>query len=199
MDHQPPSRLTLLRFFLIVPALYLLTRTAHTQVDLVGVLMMLMSSALYALHLPINQRVLYDMPAPTVTLYTLLAMSAVVVPAFMLSKASIFPAATIAWAPLLGITLMTFLSRITLFLGVKHLGGLQTAILGLGELLITLVASNLWLGERLSWQQWIGAALLALSLALIASEKAAPRSKGGGWLSWLRPPGLPKDIAWPPG
>jgi drug/metabolite transporter (DMT)-like permease len=199
MDHQPPSRLTLLRFFLIVPALYLLTRTAHSQVDLWGVMMMLVSSALYALHLPINQRVLYDMPAPTVTLYTLLAMSAVVVPAFMLSKVSIFPAASIAWVPLLGITLMTFLSRITLFLGVKHLGGLQTAILGLGELLITLIASNLWLEERLSWQQWIGAALLALSLALIASEKAAPRSKGGGWLSWLRPPGLPKDIAWPPG
>ena len=200
MDHQPPSRLTLLRFFLIIPALYLLTRTEHTQIDLWGVVMMLVSSALYALHLPINQRVLYDMPAPTVTLYTLLAMSAVVVPAFFISKTSLIPGATIAWKPLLGITLVTFLSRLTLFLGVKHLGGLQTAILGLGELLITLVASNIWLGERLSWLQWIGAALLAISLALIAREKAAPRTKGGGgWLSWLRPPGLPKDVAWPPG
>jgi len=200
MDHQPPSRLTLLRFFLIVPALYLLTRSEHSQVDLLGIVMMLVSSALYALHLPINQRVLYDMPAPTVTLYTLLAMSAVVVPAFLLSRTSLFPAVAVAWKPLLGITIMTFLSRLTLFLGVKHLGGLQTAILGLGELLITLVGSNLWLGERLSWQQWIGAALLAISLALIASEKPAQRTKGsGGWLSWLRPPGLPKDIAWPPG
>jgi drug/metabolite transporter (DMT)-like permease len=200
MDHQPPSRLTLLRFFLIIPALYLLTRTEHTQIDLWGVVMMLVSSALYALHLPINQRVLYDMPAPTVTLYTLLAMSAVVVPAFFISKTSLMPGVAIAWKPLLGITLVTFLSRLTLFLGVKHLGGLQTAILGLGELLITLVASNIWLGERLSWLQWIGAALLAISLALIAREKAAPRKKGGGgWLSWLRPPGLPKDVAWPPG
>lgn len=200
MDRQPPSRLTLLRFFLIVPALYLITRTEHAQVDLWGVVMMLVSSALYALHLPINQRVLYDMPAPTVTLYTLLAMSAVVVPAFILSRASLYPAVTIAWKPLLGITLVTFLSRLTLFLGVKHLGGLQTAILGLGELIVTLVASLLWLGERLSWQQWIGAGLLAISLALIAREQAVPRQKGGGgWLSWLRPPGLPKDVAWPPG
>lgn len=199
MDRQPPSRLTLLRFFLIVPALYLLTRTDHTQVDLWGVLMMLVSSALYALHLPINQRVLYDMPAPTVTLYTLLAMSAVVVPALVISGGSIYPDVTLAWKPLFGITLMTFLSRITLFLGVKHLGGLQTAILGLGELLITLIASNIWLSERLSWQQWSGAALLAASLALISREKELPRTKGGGWLSWLRPPGLPKDIAWPPG
>ena len=200
MDHQPPSRLTLLRFFLIVPALYLLTRTEHTQVDLWGVVMMLVSAALYALHLPINQRVLYDMPAPTVTLYTLLAMSAVVVPAFIISGTSLYPGITAAWKPLLGISLVTFLSRLTLFLGVKHLGGLQTAILGLGELLVTLVASHLWLGERLSWQQWIGAALLAASLALIAREKSVPRPKGGGgWLSWLRPPGLPKDVAWPPG
>jgi len=200
MDKQPPSRLTLLRFFLIVPALYLITRTEHTTVDLWGVIMMLISSALYALHLPINQRVLYDMPAPTVTLYTLFAMSAVVVPAFIFSRTSLFPSIVTAWEPLLGITLVTFLSRLTLFLGVKHLGGLQTAILGLGELIVTLVASLLWLGERLSWQQWIGAGLLAVSLALIAREKAVPRPKGGGgWLSWLRPPGLPKDVAWPPG
>jgi drug/metabolite transporter (DMT)-like permease len=199
LDRQPPSRLTLLRFFLIVPALYLLTRSSHAQVDPWGVLMMLASAALYAMHLPINQRVLYDMPAPTVTFYTLVAMSIVVVPAFLLSGSAISPVGPGAWAPLVGITLMTFLSRITLFLGVKHLGGLQTAILGLGELLITLVASNLWLGERLSWQQWIGAAFLAISLALIAQEKEAQRTKGGGWLSWLRPPGLPKDIAWPPG
>ncbi len=34
--------------------------------------MMLGAAALYALHLPINQRVLYEVPAPTVTLYTLL-------------------------------------------------------------------------------------------------------------------------------
>jgi drug/metabolite transporter (DMT)-like permease len=200
MDGQPPSRLTLLRFFLIIPALYLLTLSEHAQVDLWGVLMMLIASMLYALHLPINQRVLYDMPAPTVTLYTLLAMSAVVVPAFLISGKPLYPAVVEAWKPLLGITLVTFLSRITLFLGVKHLGGLQTAILGLGELLVTLVASHIWLGERLSWQQWIGAVLLAVSLALIAQEKPAPRKKaGGGWLSWLRPPGLPKDIAWPPG
>jgi drug/metabolite transporter (DMT)-like permease len=162
--------------------------------------MMLIAAALYALHLPINQRVLYDMPAPTVTLYTLLAMSAVVVPAFLISGDSLYPAIVDAWKPMLGISLVTFFSRLTLFLGVKHLGGLQTAILGLGELLVTLVASHLWLGERLSPQQWLGAILLAISLALVAREKPPQSTKtGGGWLSWMRPPGIPKDVAWPPG
>jgi drug/metabolite transporter (DMT)-like permease len=213
MDHQPPSRLTLFRLFLILPGLYLLISAPHQGVDIVGVLFMLVSSVLYALHLPINQRVLYDMPAPTVTLYTLLAMSAVVVPAFFISGVSLFPMfeqsslrsggfvvnAYALW-PVLGLTLVTFFSRLTLFLGIKHLGGMQTALLGLGELFITIVASHLWLGERLSTQQWVGALLLAVSLGLIAREKSKPpRYIGGGWLSWLRPPGLPKDIAWPPG
>lgn len=200
LDHQPPSRLTLFRLFLILPAVYLLTRSTQQQVDFWGVLMMLVAALLYALHLPINQRVLYDMPAPTVTLYTLLAMTVVVAPAYFISGTSLSPAIGVAWGSVLGLTLVTFFSRLTLFLGVKHLGGMQTALLGLGELLITIVASHLWLGERLSVEQWAGALLLAASLVLIAKEKPLRQSYAGrGWLSWLRPPGLPEDIAWPPG
>lgn len=198
LDHQPPSRLTLFRISLILPALYLLAK--HQTVDLLGVVMMLTAAALYALHLPINQRVLYDMPAPTVTFYTLLAMSLVVGPAYLLSGRSISPAFSTAWGSILGLTLVTFLSRLTLFLGVKHLGGMQTALLGLGELLVTLAVSHLWLGERLSSAQWTGALLLFVSLGLVALDKPRPyRLPRGGWLSWLRPPGIPKDIAWPPG
>ena len=43
---------------------------------------------------------------------------------------------------MLGLTLVTFFSRLTLFLGVKHLGGMQTALLGLGELLVTLICAR---------------------------------------------------------
>lgn len=200
LDRQPPTRLTLFRLLIIMPALYLLTRTPQRSVDFLGVLMMLASSILYALHLPINQRVLYDMPAPTVTLYTLLAMSAVVVPAYIISGVSIIPSFPVTWGALLGLTLVTFFSRLTLFLGVKHLGGMQTALLGLGELFITIIVSHLWLGERLSLWQWLGAVLLAVSLALVGMDKQHPRTQtGGGLLGWLRPPGLPKDIVWPPG
>ncbi len=200
MDHQPPSRLTIFRLGLIIPAIYLLTFTRHQVLDIPGVLMMLAASILYALHLPINQRVLLDMPAPTVTFYTLLAMSLVVAPAYFFFSNSIGGSLNAAWGAVLGLTLVTFLSRLTLFLGVKHLGGAQTALLGLGELLVTLVVSHLWLDERLSLAQWVGALLLAVSLGLIAMEKPGPRKYSrGGWLSWLRPPGIPKDIAWPPG
>jgi drug/metabolite transporter (DMT)-like permease len=158
--------------------------------------MMIGASALYALHLPINQRVLYEMPAPTVTFYTLLAMSIIVVPAMLFNPISSIPSIN-AWEALLGLTLVTFFARLTLFTGVKHLGGLQTALLGLGELLITVFFAYLWLAERLSIYQWFGVVLLIVSLILIKFEKP-PRKKQavGGWLSWLTPPGITREIPW---
>lgn len=206
LDHQPPGWMTLVRLLLVIPGVYLLTRAPFGDVDLVGVAMMLGSAALYALHLPINQRVLYDMPAPTVTLYTLTAMSLVVVPAHFISTL-VFGAPDITpllsdgppvvWQAVIGLTLVTFFSRLTLFLGVKNLGGLQTALLGIGELLVTLLFSHLILGERLAVTQWVGAGLLLTSLILISVEKKTPRRYTGGWLSWLSPPDLPKDLPLP--
>jgi drug/metabolite transporter (DMT)-like permease len=199
LDRQNPSRLTIFRLVLVLPALYLLI--GPQTIDLPGVMMMLVSAALYALHLPINQRVLYDMPAPTVTLYTLLAMSAVVVPVFLFtSLGKIIPAPEApAWVALIGLTTVTFFSRLTLFVGVKHLGGLQTALLGLGELFITIIFSRVLLNETLSIIQWLGVAILAASLGLVYFEKPTLNTQTKeGWLGWLRPPGISSEVPWQP-
>jgi drug/metabolite transporter (DMT)-like permease len=203
LDHHPPTRLTIIRLVMAIPAVFLLIQIGTDDVDLVGVFMMLIASALYALHLPINQRVLYDIPAPTVTLYTLIAMSAIVVPTYVFSgPAQYFPTTMDVWWPLIGLTLVTFFSRLTLFTGVKHLGGMQTALLGLSELLVTIVFSQIWLKEHLEWTQWIGVGLLTLSLFLVTWEKPQlPRNKKGGWFSWFSaPPGIsPGEIPRQPG
>lgn len=198
LDHQPPTRLTLFRISLATMAVILLTSMPENKVDPVGVLMMLGAAVLYAMHLPINQRVLYEAPAPTVTLYTLLAMSMVVVPAYFLFDRQ-WPVSDAPWQPVLGLALVTFLSRLSLFFGVKKIGGMQTAILGLGELLIAVVFSHLWLNESLTAPQWLGAVGLGLSLILVTFEKNPPAPHGGktGWLSWIRSPDLPKDIFGP--
>ncbi|MBC8331816.1 MAG: DMT family transporter [Anaerolineae bacterium] len=199
LDRQPPSRLTLFRLGLTIPAVYLLIQTGTQAIDLVGVLQMLVGAALYALHLPINQRVLYDMPAPTVAVYTLLAMSAVLLPTFFFSPVSTLPQEASVWMPMIGLTVVTFLSRLTLFLGVKHLGGMQTAILGLSEVLVTLLLAYVWLGEQLSGLQWLGAALLGISLILISMEKTLPQKDSpGGWLSWLSHPTISNELPWHP-
>ncbi len=193
LDRQPPTRLTLLRLGLAVPAVALLTLGGSHRLDPLGMGMMLLAAALYALHIPVNQRVLFDVPAPTVTLYTLTAMSAVVFPAFLLLGPVELPHSSATWWPVAGLTLVTFFSRITLFLGVKHIGGMQTALLGLGELLVTLALSHWWLHESLAPMQWAGAALLGIILLLAGIDKPTAPTRpqpGGGWLSWLRPRGL---------
>ncbi len=197
IDRQPIRRLTILRLLLAVPGVTLLIISSQRSIDLLGALFLLISAILYALHLLINQRILYEVPAPTVTLYTLLAMSATVSISFALFDRNI-PSASFNWWPVLGLAAITFFSRITLFLGVKHLGGLQTAILGLGELLVTLALAHWWLGESLTPLQWAGALLLILSMILVGFDKYSPEKRQtSGILSWLNPPRISSnDLPW---
>jgi drug/metabolite transporter (DMT)-like permease len=197
LDRQIPGPLTLLRVMIAIGGVYFITWGSTQQIDPIGVIQMLIASALYALHIPINQRVLSDMPAPTVTVYTLIAMSSVVLPAYLLSGADSIPHTAQAWWPIVALTLVTFFSRLTLFLGIKHLGSLQAGLLGLSELIVTLLFANLLLGETLTPQQWVGSILLISSLLLIIFEKTwGKKYRAGGWLSWISPPSPPSEIPW---
>lgn len=198
-DEHSLSRLTLFRIVLAAAAVLMLTALPTARVDLTGAAMMLAAAALYALHLPINQRVLYEAPPPTVTLYTLLAMTAVVVPVSLLfSRPS--NATLAAWSPVLALTLMTLLSRLALFFGIKHIGGMQVALLGLAELFVAVVFSHWWLHESLQTLQWLGAAALAISLLLVRLEQPQPSHRGNpsGWFGWIRPPDAAPSASWSP-
>ncbi len=199
LDRQSFTRLTVFRLLITVPAVFLLVLPGQKMVDLLGALLMLGSAVLYALHLLINQRILYEAPAPTVTLYTLLAMAATVDIGFIITGSTL-PAFTVIWSPVLAMALITFFSRLALFLGVKHLGGLQTALLGLAELIVTVGMAQIWLGEHLSSAQWIGAVILILSLILVGFEKTTPQKRSTtGWLAWLNPPKIPTtNYPWSP-
>jgi drug/metabolite transporter (DMT)-like permease len=87
LDGQRPSRLSLAGLALGLPAVYLITSARWQQVDPVGAAFMLLAGILFGLHIPINERVLYEVPAPTVAFYTLVAMTLVVGTAYL-----IFPA-----------------------------------------------------------------------------------------------------------
>lgn len=188
LDRQPVTRLTFLRLIITLPAVLLIVQRGDRFIDLVGAAMMIGSSMLYALHLVINQRVLYEVPAPTVTLYTLIAMSVTVSAAFIGFDRQI-PAMTLPWWPVLALAVITFFSRILLFLGVKRLGGIQTALLGLSELLVAVGLAYVWLGEKLSLNQWFGVSLLVVSLFLVWFDRFSPEKKrSGGWLKWLNAP-----------
>ncbi len=190
-DRQPVRRMTLLRLGLALPGAFLLLNSGSTSIDLMGAAFMLLSALFYALHLIINQRILYEAPPPTVTFYTLIGMSLTVISAYLIFDHHL-GVSDGSWWPLIGMALITFLSRLTLFMGVKKLGGLQTAILGFGELFVTVLLARLWLGEVLTPLQWLGAGLISASLTMIAFERFSPEKRHQiGWLSWLNSPRVP--------
>jgi drug/metabolite transporter (DMT)-like permease len=199
LDRQTITRITIVRLILTFPAIFLLVIPGEKTVDLLGALMMLGSAVLYALHMLINQRILYEAPAPTVTLYTLLAMAVTVDSAFLVAG-SRFPPLSSLWWPVLAMALITFFSRLALFLGIKHLGGMQTALLGLAELIVTVALAQVWLGEQLSAGQWLGALMLSISLVMIGFDKITPHKRSTtGWLAWLNPPRISThDVPWGP-
>jgi drug/metabolite transporter (DMT)-like permease len=195
LDKQPLTRMTMIRAGMALVAVFLLTMDGNLQAPAWAVLMMIGSAALYALHIPINQRVLFEIPAPTVTVYTLLAMSAVTVPAYLIFDRQAPPGDPGLWWPVLMLTTVTFVSRLALFLGIKNIGGTQTALLGLGELLITITLGHYMLNEKLSILQMVGAAILGVSLLLVRFDKSDHHRPKGGWLAWLHPPEV--KIPWP--
>jgi drug/metabolite transporter (DMT)-like permease len=121
-------------------------------------------------------------------------MSVIVVPVYFIVDNTL-PTENAPWLPVLGLTAVTFFSRLLLFLGVKNIGGMQTALLGLSELLVAIAFSHLLLGERLTALQWAGTGGLMISLLLVRFEKppAHPRHTHG-LLGWLQPPDFPTDF-----
>ena len=118
-------------------------------------------------------------------------MSIVVVPAYLVLDFNL--PRHVSWDPIIWLALSTFFSRLFLFLGVKHLGGMQTALIGLLELLISLGLSILWLHEKLTILQWLGAGILCITILLAVKEPPDSGKHYPGrisWLSWLRPPEL---------
>jgi drug/metabolite transporter (DMT)-like permease len=187
LDRQTLTRLTIVRLSISIFGAVLLIGASAKGVSIQGAVMMLGAAALYGLHLIINQKVLYEAPTPTVTFYTLLSM-AVTVSIFYLVFDRKIPPSTANLQPVIILGVITALSRVLLFLGVKKIGGMETALLGLGELLVTVLAAQIFLGETLTGIQWFGAGLLLLSLILVGFDRLPPQKRRlKGLLSWLTP------------
>ncbi len=187
LDRQTLTRLTIVRLSISIFGAVLLIGASAKGVSIQGAVMMLGAAALYGLHLIINQKVLYEAPTPTVTFYTLLSM-AVTVSIFYLVFDRKIPPSTANLQPVIILGVITALSRVLLFLGVKKIGGMETALLGLGELLVTVLAAQIFLGETLTGIQWLGAGLLLLSLILVGFDRLPPQKRRlKGLLSWLTP------------
>jgi len=175
LNGQRPNRRTLARVVLASLALLIITGFSADRLDWLGIGFMLANALMFAGTVTLSQYVLYEMPSPTATLYILTTMGVVVGMAWL----AITPSFSLAaledaggWVLLLGIS--TLLSRLTLFLGVKTFGSMQTAILALTEIGVALLLAALVLGDSLTAAQWVGVALLASSILLVRQDDLMP-------------------------
>lgn len=175
----------ILRGVLAFGGVYLLTNfhaaSNNDMVHWIGVGLMLGGAFLYALHVVISQRVMYEMPAPTMALYAMTFMGLTV----LIARVIVGVPYHLSWSPVIeqgwlfiaALAVVTALSRVTLFAGVRSLGSLQTLFLNMAELSVTLLAGYFWLGERMTTTQWIGVVILSASVLVRLDEpKSAPPS-----------------------
>lgn len=183
---HPLTRLTLARLALSMVGIYLLTRAGPGELDWLGVTLMVASAATYGWHLVLGQWVLADVPSRTATLYILTTMACVVGVARVVQAQPVEPIATAGWTAILALGLTTALSRLAMFSALQRVGGVETALVGLLELLVSLVLAFLLLGERMTVVQWIGAVLLVISLMLMTRDPGMRLAEGNVPLEWKR-------------
>jgi drug/metabolite transporter (DMT)-like permease len=169
---HPVGRLALLRLMLALGAIFLLTWTGTGLVDLLGVMLMIGAGACYGWHVVLGQWTLADVDSRTVTLYVLSTMAIVVgIARLVVEQPSWAPISGQGWLAIVLLALFpTALARLLVFAGLRRLGGFQTTLLGVAELVVAVLGAFLFLGERLTIQQWLGAGLFAISLVLLSRD-----------------------------
>ncbi|NDJ76919.1 MAG: DMT family transporter [Chloroflexi bacterium] len=157
---------TAARVLLAMFGLMLITGGVRGELDWLGVGFMMGNALLFAGTVVLSQRILYEMPAQTVTLYVMTVMALFVLMARAVYDLHWLPqSASATWA-ILALAMSTALSRLTLFTGVKTLGSLQTTLLAITEIAVAVSLSFLFLEESLTGLQWLGVGAFILSLLL---------------------------------
>ncbi len=165
------SKLAVLRLGLSLVGVYLLTYAGGVTIDWLGAMLMVTAGAAYAFHLVLGQWTLADVDSRTVTLYALTAMAVTVAVALLLSGQAWEAISVQGWAAIFLLGLIpTALARLMVFSGLSLLGGVQASLLGVAELLVSLLMAYLILGERLTLTQWLGTGVMVFSLLLIRRE-----------------------------
>lgn len=159
---QVIRRLTLVRLFISLVGAVLVTSPwmMGGLTDYLGVMLMAAYAGITGWYLVMGQWVLSDVPSQSGTLYILTGMAATVVVARLLGGGVLNPISMGGWAAITALGLTTALSRLAMFFSLEKLGGVQTAIISLMELAVSLTLAFVFLGDRLSWYQWLGAILL---------------------------------------
>ncbi len=160
---QAISGLTLARLGLSLLGAVLVTSPWATTdpSDYLGAMLLVASAAINGWYMVMGQWVLADVPARSATLYILTGMGVTVVVAWLAGgEARVTGIAPSGWSAIVALGITTALSRLAMFFSMERLGGVQTVILNLMEMVVSLALAMILLGETLTLIQWIGALFL---------------------------------------
>lgn len=159
---QAIHRLTLMRLAGSLLGAVLVTSpwAMSNLTDYLGVMLMAAYAALTGWYLVMGQWVLADVPSQSGTLYILTGMAITVAVARIAVGGAVGTISASGWGAIVALGLTTALSRLAMFFSLEKLGGVQTAIISLMELAVSLTLAFVFLGDRLAWYQWLGAVLL---------------------------------------
>lgn len=157
------------------------------SIDWLGVLLVLITIASFAIHLSLIQWFLQGYDAQTVTLYVVATMTVVAIIFWLGQGAEWHNPGWSGWLAVLVLALVsTYLARLGLFAAVRSLGSGQMALMLPLETLLSVLWSMLFLHERLSLWQWLGGLLILLSAALAIKRLRLARRRPR-WRVWWRP------------
>jgi drug/metabolite transporter (DMT)-like permease len=184
---HPISRLALARLGLAMVGVTLLTQLGGGgQVDILGALLLVAAGAAYGWHLVLGQWTLADVDPRTTTLYVLTTMAVVVVIARFFVGGPLEPISQEGWLAMIALAIFpTALARLFLFIGVRFLGSVQASLLGVAELVVAVAAAILFLGERLTLMQSVGALAVVAAVLLIGRDSVLEIEE---WEEWLFSP-----------
>jgi drug/metabolite transporter (DMT)-like permease len=155
---------TVMRVSVALFGVLLITGGLTGETTWLGVGLMLGNALLFAGTVVMSQRILFEMPAPTVTLYVMTAMAIVVIIARGVATPSEISLSSNAGWAIIALAITTALSRISLFTGIKGVGSLQAALMAIGEGAVAVSLAFLLLDESLTTIQWLGVGALIASL-----------------------------------
>ena len=174
---EPVDVRTIVRVALAIGGVTLIAGLGRAPVDWLGVGLMIGSAILFAGTLVLSQYVMYEMPAPTASVYILTVMAVVVLVAWIAVGSPVNPnVAAAAFWPVLLLGITTAASRLLMFASVQVFGSLRTVVIAILEVGVTLVLAYFVLGERLTSAQWVGVALLGGSLLFVRGSDLKPRN-----------------------
>ncbi|HEY89983.1 MAG TPA: DMT family transporter [Thermoflexia bacterium] len=166
---QKITRLTLLRLGVSLVGAFFVTAPwgAANPADYLGIMLMIASAAINGWYIVMGQWVLSDVPAGSATLYIITGMALTVSLAWGINTGGELPIISRSgWLTIVALGCTTVAARLAMFFSMERLGGVQTVILNLMEMVISLALAMLLLRETLSGLQWIGALLMLVSVFL---------------------------------